>query len=256
MEHHYALLAGYASALAGWTLATRLLPSLWPRREPPTFARPWHEIGFALIAVAGVLGVGQLYVRGWLLPAVEGRSGVALDAVNQVVIFAPLFLLLLVRRQPLETAWLPGDRIWARVGIGLLLALLAVLVFSVTRSGSRSWLELLPDVYHPRNLSHLVQVLCEDVAIAILFVRFRAALGTASTIGIVAGLFALGHVPALLAGGATLDECARLVLDAGLAVLVLCVLQRSADVWWFWCVHFAMDMMQFHAVSAEIGAPG
>ena len=39
-----------------------------------------------------------------------------------------------------------------------------------------------------------------------------------------------------------------LFLDAGLGVLVLVVLRRAQDIWWFWCVHFAMDMMQFDAL--------
>jgi hypothetical protein len=31
----------------------------------------------------------------------------------------------------------------------------------------------------------------------------------------------------------------------GLGVLALAVLYRSRDVWWFWMVHFALDMTQF-----------
>jgi hypothetical protein len=32
------------------------------------------------------------------------------------------------------------------------------------------------------------------------------------------------------------------------ASVVLYFLQRSSDVWWFWLLHFAMDMMQFYAI--------
>jgi hypothetical protein len=35
------------------------------------------------------------------------------------------------------------------------------------------------------------------------------------------------------------------LLDVVLAVAVVAVVQRSADVWWFWGVHFAMDMTQY-----------
>jgi hypothetical protein len=83
------------------------------------------------------------------------------------------------------------------------------------------------------------------VAIAILFVRFAAALGARRTILLVAILFALAHVPALVQSGASASSLGHLVLDAALAVGILTVLQRSADVWWFWVVHFAMDMTQF-----------
>jgi len=116
-------------------------------------------------------------------------------------------------------------------------------------AGSDSWLEVVLRVYSPKNVPLLVQVLLEDIAIAILFVRFRSALGLRFTVGLVAVLFAAAHIPALLASGVAIHECIGLVLDAALAVGVLSVVQRSSDVWWFWCVHYAMDMTQFYAVS-------
>jgi hypothetical protein len=73
------------------------------------------------------------------------------------------------------------------------------------------------------------------------------AYGLWATILLVAILFAAGHIPVMVVTGASLWELARLALDAGLGVVVLFIAQRSADVWWLWCVHFAMDMMQFVA---------
>lgn len=94
-----------------------------------------------------------------------------------------------------------------------------------------------------------MQVLLEDIAIAILFVRFRSVLGLRIVIVLVAVLFAAGHIPSLVAEEAIFNELLSLILDAGLGVVVLLVVQRSADIWWFWCVHFAMDMMQYCTVS-------
>ena len=93
----------------------------------------------------------------------------------------------------------------------------------------------------------LVQVFCEDVAIAILFVRFQAAIGLRRTLILVACLFAAVHIPTMMEKGASPAELASLIMDAGLGVAVLFVAQRSADVWSLWGVHFAMDMMQFYA---------
>ena len=124
---------------------------------------------------------------------------------------------------------------------------IAILAFTIARTGSDSWLTVVTRVYHPKNFGLLVQVLLEDITIAILFVRFRAVLGLRVTIALVAVLFAAGHIPALLTGGAILSELSSLILDAGLGIAILSVVQRSADIWWFWCVHFAMDMMQFYA---------
>ncbi|AHG89172.1 hypothetical protein J421_1635 [Gemmatirosa kalamazoonensis] len=137
------------------------------------------------------------------------------------------------------------DRIPARTAVGLVLALLAIAAFTTARPIGGAWGAVVSRVYRPANLAILAQVLLEDVSIAILFVRLRAALGLRTTVALVAVLFAAGHVPTLLATGAAASEVARLALDAALGVGVVSVLQRSADVWWFWQVHFAMDMMQF-----------
>jgi hypothetical protein len=247
LSHYGALLVGYTTALLGWVAVWRVWPSPsspWPPRAAPTFARPWREVLWALVASAAVIGVGQLYVHGLRLRAPCALAPVA-EAVNQIVIFSPLLVLLALRHQSLATAWLPTDRVWARVGVGLLLALLAVAAFTAVRPVGGAWATVVSRVYRPHNLPTLVQVLLEDVAIAILFVRLRAALGRRASVVLVAVLFAAGHVPTLLATHAAPRELAALVLDAALGVGAITVLQRSADVWWFWQVHFAMDMMQF-----------
>src|SRR5262249_44783979 len=175
-----------------------------------------------------------------------------MNAINQIIIFSPIFLLLAIRRQGLDTAWLPLDRVWQRLLVGLGLALLAILAFTATRAGSDSWLTVVPRVYSPKNLSFAVEVFCEDVAIAILFVRFQATVGALLGIILVALLFAAAHLPTLIALGVPLGQTLFLLLDAGLGVLALAVLRRAQDIWWFWCVHFAMDMMQFDALPPAV----
>jgi hypothetical protein len=247
LSHHYALLVAYAITMLAWDRVARRTSNLWPTPAPLSFVHPWREVGFFAIALVLTLGIGQLFVHKWLLPS-SGPLSPLVDALNQLIIFAPIVALPLVRRQGWASAWLPSRRVWARILAGLILSLIASLVFTSVRTGSMPWIHVLGQVYHPKNAGNLVQVLCEDVAIAILFVRLRAALGLRRTIVAVAVLFAAAHIPALLANGASLGELSGLVLDAGLGVLVLFYLQRSGDVWWFWWVHFAMDMMQFYAV--------
>jgi hypothetical protein len=247
MAHQQALLVGYAVGLLGWLAVARADGSLWPKGNSPSFAQPWREVGFALLACGIIIALGQLYVHGYRFNA-RGSFGVLADALNQVVIFSPAFLLLAIRRQGLATAWLPADRVWQRLLVGVGLAWLAVLAFTVTRTGSDNWLAVVPRVYSPKNLSFAVQVFCEDVAVAILLVRCQAAVGGRLSVLLVALLFAAAHWPALIAGGAPPGQALFLLLDAGLGVLVLAIVRRSQDIWWFWCVHFAMDMMQFDAL--------
>jgi hypothetical protein len=246
-QHHQALLATYAVALLGWLGIARACPALWPCRSAPAFPHPWQEVGWALLAVVSVLALGQAYLHGYRL-RVQGSLAPLGDALNQVAIFSPLFLLLALRQQKLATAWLPTDRVGLRLLVGTGLAWLSLLAFTLVRSGSNSWGAMVACVYSPTHLAFAVQVFCEDVAIAILFTRFQAALGARLSIVLVGLLFAGAHLPTLLTEGAPGSEMLRLLFDGALGVLVLSVVRRSQDVWWFWCVHFALDMTQFCAV--------
>ena len=108
-SHDGSLLVGYTVAMLGWLVVRRLVPRLWPARDPAKFERPWREFGFAVLAAVAVLGVGQLHQRGWLLPTgVDGDSWRPwLRTINQVLLYSPMLLLLWWRKAPLETAWLP-----------------------------------------------------------------------------------------------------------------------------------------------------
>jgi hypothetical protein len=85
---------------------------------------------------------------------------------------------------------------------------------------------------------------------ALLVGYTKAALGNTLSIVLAALLFTGAHLPTLIAQGASPAEALNLFLDAGLGLLALAILRRSQDIWWFWCVHFAMDMMQFDALPS------
>jgi hypothetical protein len=104
-------------------------------------------------------------------------------------------------------------------------------------------------IFRYANLDEAVQVLLEDLVIAVLYVRIAAAMGQARAVVLVAVLFAAGHIPTMLAQGASVTELASLFLDTGLGVAVIMTLQRSRDILWFWVVHFSMDMLQFAAIT-------
>jgi hypothetical protein len=222
---------------------------LWPANGSPGFAHPWRELGYCALGIIAVIGVGQLYTRHWLLPTNDATASQPLEAINQLLIFSPLLAVPLIRRQGFRSMWLPMNRVWQRVLIGFILSAIAVLVFVCVRSGAGRFFDVMREVYHPQNLGNFVQVLCEDVAIAIVFVRMRAAIGLMWSILAVAVLFAAAHIPAMLSTGASLNDILNLAMDAGLGIVVLYFLQRGGDIWWFWLIHFAMDMMQFYAVT-------
>jgi len=249
-SHYFALFAGYAAAMAGAIAARKFYPQAWPGYSGESFRHPWREFGYALIAVVGVVLVGQLYQRGFRLPTVGPWSTLA-ECANQILIFSPMIVLLIVRRHSPETAWLPRRNIVVHVATGIVLACIAIIVFMAIRHGPSFVFAGLGRVVRPANADKLVQVFLEDFAIAILMVRLGAALRLRVLAAVVvAFLFSAGHIPAMVSEGAGISELARLLVDFGLASIVLLTVQRTASIWWFVWVHFAMDMMQFvHATD-------
>ncbi len=247
-EHYPPLVAAYLVGLGGWLLASRLLPGVWPREPGPGLERPWREFGFAMVGVVGILLMGQLWSRGIRLPE-RGALGPLVGSINQVLIFAPILLVLAIRRQPWTTAWLPRQRIATRLLVGVVLASLAVTAYSLLRDGAGAPWVVLGRILRYEHVDEMVQVFLEDLAIAIVFVRLAGAIGNRWATVVVACLFAAGHIPAMLSQGATWLELAGLLRDAGLGVAVMLVLQRSRDVVWFWCIHFSLDMTQFARIS-------
>lgn len=241
-------MAAYLVGLSGWILANHLMPGVWPRDRTVSFGHPWREFAVALAGVVGTLAMGQLWSRGIRLPE-EGALGPLFGALNQVLIFAPILLVLVIRRQPWASAWLPGGRIATRLLVGFVLASLAVVVYARLRDGANTPWTLLSRIWQYEHVDEMVQVFLEDLTIAILFVRLAAAIGTRWAVVLVACLFAAGHIPAMMSQGATWLEMSGLLRDAGLGVVVILILQRSRDVVWFWFIHACLDLTQFSSVS-------
>ena len=252
MTDYPSLFAGYASAMIGWWALLAVLrrldvaPAAWRSSELPTFRRPWLELAMALAAVAGVLAMGTLWSGGRLLPR-DASLGPLLETANQFAIFAPMLLLPLLRRQGTVTMLLPREGVLLRLGAGVVLAGGAFAVCALVRGFSFPGAAL--RLFRYEHLDEAAQVLFEDLAIGVLLVRLTSMIGVRAAIGAAALLFAAGHVPELLRGGAQPGDLLPLLADAGLGVLVLGTVLRSRDVLWFWPIHFALDMTQFEGVT-------
>lgn len=248
MPHTWFLVIAYAAACSGWWVLRRALP-LWPETARPRFTHPWREVAIVLLAAVGVLGLGQLWVHGIRLPG-RGTAMPLVESVNQIIIFAPILAVPLLRRHGWASAWIRLDSLFARLAVGVGLSLFTLLLYSTLNSGALPWLESIKSVYAPTRAHLAVQVLLEDVAIAILFVRLAAALGSRGAILGVAALFAASHIPTMVARGELAGELPGLLRDFGLGVLVLGTVWRSADIAWFWPIHYSLDMTQFLSRAA------
>lgn len=240
--HHIGLVAGYGVSAGVLVFLTSQKNPLWTAEERYEYKRPWLEFALASLAVIGVLLVGRAWSAGLLLNETTQLAVM----LNQIVIFSPMGALLLIRRQPPETAWVPVDRIHLRLGIGVLLAAGALGVYALVTRGVGGAGTAITDTLEPGRLHHGVQVLLEDVSIAILLSRFVAAVrNTWIAVAVVSTLFALSHVPVMLSGGATTADLLMLGADVGIGVIILSALVRTRDVWWFWPVHTVLDLSQY-----------
>jgi hypothetical protein len=241
--HYIALIPAYATAVGLWFLISRFLKTLWNNEVTTEFKKPWLEFVYAIIAVTTILGIGQLYMRSMLIP---NNGNNYIDALNQFFIFSPSILLILVRKQSTNTIWLPKSKILLRISIGLVIALSSLFIYWLIRKNASGYISILSNTYHPKNISHLLQVFMEDITIALVFVRLSAWIGRKWTIGMVALLFAAGHIPSLIASGASTVEMSSLFIDTFIAIVILSAVSKSRDVWWFFMVHFALDMSQYY----------
>lgn len=248
VAHYPALVASYAAALLGWLALSQLHWAPWPAGERVLLEHPWRSLGALVGALLGVLAVGQVFVRGWLLPE-NGALGPLLGSVNQFLIFLPVLALLVLRREGRASVWLAPGGVPLRLTGGVVLAIVAILTYTSLRVGNSNAVEVLRRIVSYHNLSFATQVFLEDVTIAALFIRLSAAIGAWQSVALTALLFAAGHIPAMLAQGNRATELLLLLRDAALGAAVVAVLQRSRDILWFWCVHFVLDMTQFSAIT-------
>jgi len=241
------LYAGYGAGALVWLIALRTMPSLWPSDQHSgiTFTKPWREVLWALLACLGVVAVGQAYQHGFRLP-VHGSWGTLAESINQVMVFSPVVLLLALRRQGLSTAWLPTKRIPERLAVGVAVSLAALVAYCMVREQFGRFGVFLARIFAPGNADKAVQVFLEDLSIAVVMCRLTTAMKHPwRSAGLVGALFAAGHIPAMLSHGVAGGELVGLVLDGLLGLFMVRILQRAGDIWWFWCLHFMMDMTQF-----------
>jgi hypothetical protein len=235
------LLAGYGAAMAAFWAIYLIAKPVFLRHERVVVGRPWLELALFALGVAGVIGVGQLYVHGMLLP----EEGEFFQSANQLLIFAPAIVVLVLLGSFWRKNFLPLNGAAGGLLLGLGLALVAFTAFVAARHGMGAWPELGRQIVQPANISIAVQVLLEDILIAALAARLVAATNWILAIVVAAGLFAAAHIPAMLAEGAQMTELTSLVLDTGLGVMVIGAIIVSRNVWWFWPVHAVMDLTQF-----------
>jgi hypothetical protein len=236
--------AAYLAACgAWWVLFAWRQPSGWPAPRDFACERPWLELGLALLVAVAVLAVGRMYDADWLLPRRPGVLGWVIYDVNMLIVFAPLFVYLAWRGQPLSSIWCEARGLPVKLGFGMLAAAIAVAIYLALRGELSRFGSIASASVQAPAVAHFLPVFLEGVGLAFLFVRLQGALGRSAAIAIPCLLFAVAHVPGALADGRAWGHIAVFfVFNTALPGAILFVVARSRDVIWLAIVHYFMDV--------------
>ena len=178
-----------------------------------------------------------------MLPSASGLAGDILWQFNNVIIYSPIVVLLLVRGQSARTVYLSADGLPIKLAAGVVLAVLAVLVFLVVRGDPGRLPGVLRESVRTENLRNFLPVFLEGVAIAMMYVRMRWAFGQWPALLGPGLVFAVAHIPRQIESGLGPPEMiAYFAVTTGIAFAVLYTLERSRDVIWIGIVHYVMDV--------------
>lgn len=239
-----AIACGYGIAGLLWLAASRWLPG-FPPQEADEYrsSMPWRDLMLAVLVAASILGIGQVYRAGWLIPETSTSWRPLLYNLNACLWYTPLFLALWVRRQPTSTIYLTGRGLGQKLVAGVVLAGAAVAMFLTVAGTWHKMPSVIADMFAVDSVTYLLPVFLEGAAIVFLFVRLRWVGGTILAVLLPSLLFAAAHIPRGLAEGQSPGHIAAyFMLTGGICVFVLIVLQRSRDIIWLGVVHFAMDV--------------
>jgi hypothetical protein len=241
-EFFGAVTLAYLAVCALWLGLERAARGLWARPPIPASDRRWLDLAVALLVVAAVLGLGQLWRAGHLLPRTLGPP-LLIYNLNTLLIWAPLGLALLVRRAPLATILLAPERAWFKVLLGIALGALGVAVYFVARGEPGRVGSTLVQCLGTRELAHFVPVFLEGVGVAFLYVRLRWVTGPIVALLAPCLLFAAAHVPRQLDAGSSAGEIAAFFcLDTLLPLGIFATVVRSRDVIWIGMAHYMLDV--------------
>jgi hypothetical protein len=238
-----AVIIAYLSVCAAWVIVTRLRPKLWPTAPGLKSDRPWLDLALAAVAVIAILALGQSYRAGYLLHSGAPALGPLAYTLNQLIIFAPIVIVLAIRGQGPATVFLSPAALPMKLITGLLLGIAAVAIYLGASGRLGDLPAVLLESVRPQSLERFLPVFLEGVALAFVFVRVRWTFGTAAALLIPSVLFAISHIPRQLESHLPIEHIALyFALNTLLPVAILYVVSLSADVIWLGIVHYLMDV--------------
>lgn len=215
----------------------------WPDEPLVETEHKWVDLLMVAVGITGVFAVGEAYRNDWLIPKTGSWTDHPISALNLSLPFAPIFLVLLIRRQSLATVWISSISIQWKLLAGVVASLAGVACFLAMRGELNRGEEILKDSMTIHSLIHAPAVFLEAVAIAFLFVRLKWVTGGFFAVLIGSLLFAAAHIPSGIQGGRpTIEIVQFFFFNTALAAFIFGVVAKSRDVIWIAIPHYFLDV--------------
>ncbi len=233
----------YVAVCIVWLIVKYLAQDRWSNENQPESNNRWLDFALIFVAVAGTFLIGTAYRNEWLIPRGQGRCSNIITAINLCLPYVPIFVVLAIRRQSLNTVWLSTRALSWKIGTGVLAAGVGTLVFLTLRNALVHLPEVVFEIGTVHSWVHAPAVFLEAVAVAFVFVRLRWVTGPIIAMAMPCLLFAAAHVPSGIQSGRSLTEIAAFfVFNTLLSALIFSVIVKSRDIVWIAIPHFVLDI--------------
>lgn len=243
MEFFWPIASAYVAVCMVWLILRRLAQSRW-RDEPKIGTEHrWLDFGMIFVAAVGTFGIGAAYRKDLLIPKFAEPWSDLSTTINLCLPFLPIFLILLIRRQSLNTIWISKESIHWKIATGMISAAVGLFVFLGLRSEINRLPEVLNGLVNVRSWIHAPAVFLEAVAVAFVFTRLRWVAHPAFALLIPCLLFAAAHVPSGISSGrSTWEIIGFFVFNTVLSAFIFWIVTKSRDVIWIAIPHFVLDI--------------
>lgn len=244
-SYFLAIALAYLGSIGVWFLVTRARPSLWPPIRQIHFAKPKRELVWALVAIGFVLLLTVLDNMRLLLPRQRGWVGPLVFLGVLLIVWLPVILVLLIRRQGLHTCLLSTEGAGKKLLWGIGVSLLGISIFLIARGKIYAFPQLTSG-WRTNHLVVLVQSIMLMAGVGFLLVRIIAAAGKWIGIVIVGALYGLAKYPLYMMQYRMgfFQATAMIVFSSFIAMIIAYIIYDRQDVLVISIFHFFLDEVQ------------
>jgi len=244
--HFVAIYVAYAVPICLLLWVTRRAPATWPAPPRIVLDRPWLDFSAAIGAAVLILLLNTAYNTDRLLPLPKNPLlNHLVFLADLAIIWSPLALVLLVRRQGLETCLLSPRGLLRKLAWGVALSILGMAVFLVV-------LRRFGDLGLPLTLLwkfdpiQAVQSVIQFLGMGFLLVRLVGIAGRMTAVLVCGALYGLVKYPYYMGfyGMSFLTATGPIAFGVLVAFAVVYIILDRGDVLVMAILHLFVDLIQ------------